>query len=110
MKNLALSKTEAKDKADCSPCDGDLPRYPYGLCLYLDDETLKKLGITELPKVGSNVQFGAVAKVTSTSQRAYQTSEGKEEMRTCIDLQITDMDVPAPALDMATAAKTLYSK
>ncbi len=110
MKNLALTKTEAKDKADCTPCNGDLPRYPYGLVLYLDDDTLKKLGLTELPKVGSSMQFAAMAKVTSTSQRAYQTEDGKEEMRTCIDLQITDMDVPAPAKDPATMAKSLYTK
>lgn len=96
MANLELSKKEAKDKnGDCSPC-GDMPMFPYGTSLYLDDDTLKKIGLTELPKVGTSMPGQIVMKVTGTSQRAYMDKDGKEEMRTCVDLQITDMEL-APA-------------
>jgi len=104
--NLQLSKKEAKDSSGCVPsCDGDMPLYPYGTSLYLDDDTLKKLGMTELPKVGTSMLAQVTVKVTGTSQRAYQDKDGKEEMRTCVDLQITDMDMAPPA---KTVADTLY--
>lgn len=106
MANLALTPEEAKSEygdSCVSPDGAHLPKYPYGLTLYLDDETLKKLGITDLPKVGSTIPASIVVQVTGTSQRAYQGSKG-EEMRTCVDLQITDMEMKVEK----SAADVLY--
>lgn len=109
MTNLALTKKEAKAEYGDSakPSDEDLPRYPYGLTLYLDDDTLEKLGITDLPKVGSTMLAQITVMVTGTSQRATQSTKEGETLRTCVDLQVTDMDLAAPVKDKA---KTLYSK
>lgn len=108
MTNLALTKAEAKEESGVEPY---LPKYPYGLTLYLNDETLEKLGMTEMPKVGSVLQLQAMVTVTGTSQRAQQTEkesgEPDETTTSCVDLQITDMDLQGPAKDMA---KSLYSK
>lgn len=107
MTNLAMSKQQAKVEYGGAPDDEDLPRYPYGLQLYLDDDTLKKLGITDLPKVGSSMLAQITVTVTGTSQRATQSGKEGEETRTCVDMQITDMELAPPAKDMATS---LYGK
>lgn len=58
--------------------------YPCGLCLYLDNETLEKLGITELPKVGTELTLQAKVEVSSTSENEYD-----EGVRRSLNLQIT---------------------
>lgn len=109
MTNLAMTKAEAKaEYSECiagAPADDDLPRYPYGLSIYLDDDTLKKLGITDLPKVGSSMLAQITLTVTGTSQRATQSSKDGENLTTCVDLQITDMDLAKPE---KSAASVLY--
>lgn len=86
MINMKLTRDEAKDQIACEPGEG--PAYPWGLCLYLDDDVLQKLGMTALPDVGTRLMLHAVVEVTSNSQR--QTQEGKT---VSMDLQITDMDL-----------------
>lgn len=105
MPNLALTKEEAKDQYGIEPSDDTLPKYPYGLSIYLDDDALKKLGITDLPKVGTSMPATITVTVTGTSQRATQSSREGEQMRTCVDLQITDMDITMPT---KSAADVLY--
>lgn len=90
MKSMKLSKAEAKTMLGCCPEDGDSgPAYPYGLTLYLNEDTLKKLGLTEMPEVGGKMNLQAMCIVTGTSQR--QEQDGG--MHQCVDLQITDMDM-----------------
>lgn len=105
MANLALTKEEAKDQYGIEPTDESLPKYPYGLSIYLDDDALKKLGMTDLPKVGTSMPATITVMVTGTSQRATQSSKDGEQMRTCVDLQITDMDITLPT---KSAADVLY--
>jgi len=105
MANLAMTPEEAKSEYGAEPTDSDLPRYPYGLSIYLDDDTLKKLGITDLPKVGTSMPATITVTVTGTSQRATQSNKEGEQMRTCVDLQITDMDITMPT---KSAADVLY--
>lgn len=97
--DMKLTPEESKDLLGCcAPSDtNDGPAYPYGLSIYLDDETLKKLGITTMPDVGSKLTLHAVVEVTGNSQR--QTQEGKTVN---MDLQITDMELAGtPAADPA---------
>jgi hypothetical protein len=107
MTNLAMSKDEAKKEYGAEPEDDDLPKYPYGLSIYLDDDTLKKLGITDVPKVGTSMPATITVMVTGTSQRATQSSKDGEQMSTCVDLQITDMDITIPS---KSAADVLYGQ
>jgi hypothetical protein len=97
--NMKLTPEEAKE-ADCcaSPSDGG-PAYPWGLSIYLDDETLAKLGITQLPDVGTRLTLNAIVEVTSNSQR--QTQEGKTVN---MDLQITDMELSGTRAEPSAAA------
>ena len=72
------------------------PKYPYGLCLSLDDESLKKLGLDgDLPEVGEVLQFSAIARVTSASMNERENGVGASDMCCRVELQITDMGVPA---------------
>jgi hypothetical protein len=90
MINMKMSKAEAKEESGmCSPSgDSDLPAYPYGLSIYLCDETMKKLGISEPPDVGQRFLLTAVVEVTSSGVR--KTQDGVDSNA---DLQITDMDL-----------------
>ncbi|HVW78517.1 MAG TPA: hypothetical protein VHB45_12950 [Alloacidobacterium sp.] len=63
------------------------------------------MGIDKLPTVGTEVMIVAKANVTSVSQR--QTEN--EGSKSCMDLQITDMEVSGTEKDMMGRAQaTLY--
>lgn len=87
---MALINMKQKPEREEMPgeIDKDEPRYPYGLCLSLDKNSLEKLGITALPKVGGEMMITAKAKITGTSQ---YDSQGVSDMR--VELQITDMNI-----------------
>lgn len=88
MINMKMSKEEAKEYT-AVPDPGNAPEYPYGLRLSLDDDALEKLGITELPKVGTVMVLQARVEVCGTS--AYSTQD--KESEASVSLQITDMEL-----------------
>ena len=70
MKDLSYTPEELaqnKEKYCCAP-DGSGPKYPWGLSLSLETETLSKLGksVTDF-KVGDSIPIMVMAKVTSIS-------------------------------------------
>lgn len=97
MVSMAHTPEEAKEEAaEMMPATASVPKYPYGLCISLDDDSLEKLGLAgDLPQVGDVVQFTAMARVTSASQNERETGEGKAEQECRVELQITDMGIPA---------------
>ncbi len=103
--NMENTAEEAKQQVDPSMVKG--PKYPWGLTISLDDDSLKKLGIDTLPEVGTAVMVVAKATVASVSARQ---SEGGENYR-CLDLQLTDMQVSGTQKDrMGRATEALYGK
>lgn len=103
LKDMSLSKEEAKEYNGmcCSDGSENGPKYPYGLCIELNDGSLEKLGINELPAVGKKVLVFAEATVTSISQ--YQEQSGESESR--LSLQITSLDIEMPTAEKNAAAK-----
>lgn len=101
MVSMQLSAEESKQEASCEPKPGDGPKYPYGLSLYLDDATLKKLGL-EMPAVGAEMTL--TAKVVVTSVGMDQQQDGDKESRA--SLQITDMELAGEG--GPSAASVLY--
>lgn len=89
MVDMKMSPEEAKEYATGEIKPEDAPAYPYGLCLYLCDETLQKLGFDEPPKVGQELMLKAKVVVTSTG--VTQQQDGDKEARA--ELQITDMEL-----------------
>lgn len=67
------------------------PTYPWGLRLNLDHDTLTKLGVKDLPKVGSHVHIHAKAHVQSISQNAHKSDGGKPNRS--VELQIHHMAI-----------------
>lgn len=86
----------------------DQPEYPYGLQIRLDNDTLKKLGIAELPAI--DTEFKLVALVCVTSVSAHE-SQGSDEPHRSVELQIEQMELK-PAKEEAgenkTAADRMY--
>lgn len=92
LTSMQLTPAEAKEEAGLPATSAEnLQKYPYGLCIDLCDETLTKLGITDMPPVGSSMQLMARVEVSRSSQ--YENQEGKEFS---LALQITDMALSAP--------------
>lgn len=90
--SVEMSKEEAKEYGGAVPAsDANLPKYPWGLCLELNDDTMAKLGMTELPKVDATMLIEARVVVTSVGSSKQQG--GDEEMR--CSLQITELAVGA---------------
>lgn len=78
-----------KDAGEAAPIEALAPDYPYGLCIHMDGDELDKVGMKELPAVGTEIPITVRVKVTRVSQSAV---EGADEERS-IDLQITDMAI-----------------
>lgn len=112
--SLELTKAEAKKESGpgVSP-DAEQPKYPWGTSMYLNDEALAKLGITEMPDVGTTLVIQAVAKVTGTSEREYEGGSHRT-----LDIQFVEMgceegeEAPEPeeGQTFSGAASKLYPK
>lgn len=102
LKDMALSKAEATETlSEYTPGNVDeVPKYPWGLSLDLNNQVLEKLGISILPAIGSEMILTAKVKVTSTS--AYEEQDGTEQ---CLGLQITAMDISGAEPSSSAAAK-----
>jgi|688.fasta_scaffold08511_12 hypothetical protein len=87
MVNIAYTPEETADEQGEAKIVNS--KYPYGTSLYLDEDTLAKIGIAKLPEVGSQLRMQILVTVTSVSQR--QEADGE----TCqnVELQVTDMEV-----------------
>ena len=86
------------------------PEYPYGLRINLDNDTLAKLGIGELPAIDAEFKVVALACVVSVSQN---DSQGSEEPYRSVELQIEMMEIkPAKEEEgeQSNSAQRLYSK
>ena len=103
--NMENSPEAAKEQVNPSVADG--PKYPWGLCITLNDDSLDKLGVKTLPAAGTEVTIVAKATVTGTSERQ---TEG-EGTKASMDLQITDMQIDGLDVDLfGRAAEMLYGK
>ncbi len=71
---------------------GSENKYPYGLEINLEDESIKKLGIDmQNTRAGDMITIVCKADVTSLSQRENMSKTGKSKTNDSISLQITDM-------------------
>lgn len=103
MELVNLKKEEKKESKDCvTMCDDS--KYPYGLCLHLDKDTMEKLGMTDIPEVGAEFKIVAKAVVKST----YKSESMDNEVHKSVDLQITDMALKFE--DTRSDSEIMYGK
>lgn len=103
--SMETSPQEAQEYAN--PTAAEAPKYPWGLEICLNDDSLDKLGVKALPAVGTEVTIVAKATVSGTRENA---TEG-EGTRASMDLQITDMQIDGLDKDLFNrAAEMLYGK
>lgn len=98
LKSMALTKADrkAREKRCEIPSLGD--KYPYGLRIELNNDAVKKLGLSSLPKAGKRMKL--VAEVRVIGSRMNQRDGGETERN--LDLQIEKMDLtstPGSALE-----------
>jgi len=91
LTNMAVTAAERKEKEKhwnkpCSSMGGD--KYPYGLTVNLEEESLDKLGLNTLPQAGDTMTLTAKVKVRSVESR--DSDDGK---RRSVSLQITSMEL-----------------
>lgn len=87
--DMAYTKAEIKEEAKETKFPGEPSKYPWGLQIRLEDEELKKLGVTDLPQVGGEMHLAVIAKVTGVSENTM--ADGDYDC--CVTLQITMMQV-----------------
>jgi len=102
LKSMKITKSQ-QEKAT-KPSMMEYPQYPYGLSIRLDNDSLKKLGIKELPEVGEKMTVIAKVEVTSASQNKSTGGDSKN-----VELQITDMCLEDEG-DAKEASKELYGE
>ena len=95
MINMARDPSDTEETAVPSM---EQSKYPYGLCICLDDDALQKLGITTPPAVGTSMLLQAQVLVTGANSD--MMADGEVEGR--LNLQITDMELSAPAKSAST--------
>lgn len=87
--NMKLSKADREQSVEMARPAEDAPRYPWGLSLSLDNESLEKLGIETLPDVDEELLLYATVKVTRVSSA--DAAEGGKSRD--VGLQITAMSL-----------------
>lgn len=96
--SMELTAEQAKESTGPIAGDGSAPKYPYGLRISLDSDSLESLGIKSLPAVGTKLLVTAVVEVSST--RETQQQDGTSDKG--VDLQITEMELSSPPSDIAS--------
>jgi len=86
MKHMMMTDEENKESEPALAVNK--PKYPYGLEIRLDDSALKKLGIKELPPVGTKMRLDAKVHVSGA-----MSNEGDHGKFRSVNLQITHMDL-----------------
>jgi len=105
--DIAYTAKERKEEnAEMAVSSAKAPEYPYGLSITLNEETLAKLGIEELPRVGDEMHVEAVAKVTSVSMR----SDKSDEDERCVSLQITELACEPEGAEEVSSERGTASK
>lgn len=89
MKMKSMKLDGAKEQGQAVNPVNNSPRYPYGLNIRLENDSIEKLDIEEMPEVGEVVMIMAHAKVESVSMN--EQADGKKYKS--ISLQITDMSL-----------------
>lgn len=105
--SMKLSKRDAAAMKEPSTLATDGPEYPWGLSLSLDNDSLKKLGLSA-DDFSTGTQMGIIAKVEV--KRVSSEDVDGDEPRESVTLQITALCVEDDAASAGKAAGALYGE
>jgi len=107
MKTVSMMRTDREKKVAADrfsePMSMGSEDYPYGLHLNLDDGTMKKLGITDMPKLRDKYRIEGLAHVVGANDMA-STDGSNRELR--LVLHELGME-PAGAMDEPEREKSI---
>lgn len=95
-KMVSLKRTpedRRKDMGEAVPIEAMAPDYPWGFCIRADGDELDKMGMKELPQVGTVIPMTILVKVTSVSQSAAEGRGEEYDESRQVSFQITDIAV-----------------
>lgn len=108
-------REQAEDMAIAPAGVPDVPQYPWGLTLRLENHALEKLGLDgTMPAAGDILEFFASAKVTNVrSEERVDPTTGESKCDCCVELQITAMlphgsDAEANAEERSAARRARF--
>lgn len=108
MVDLAYSKEELaeRERKCCDmPMEYKGPKYPWGLNITLETDSLEKLGKTVTDfEVGARIPITIIAEVSNISMS--QNSDGSKHQ--CVGLLCADMEFPSAKRSDKEMAETLY--
>ncbi len=100
--DMKMSKKQSKGEVCCAD-DEKGPRYPYGLAINLNSDSLKKLGFSKLPAVGTEMRVVGVGRITRASENRSQRGVDRD-----VNIQLEQVEVKpskkATAVDAVTEA------
>lgn len=102
MKSMKITKEDRKKLKKQYEVPIAEENYPYGLELHLEEMSISKMGMNELPKLGTEMTLMAKVKVESASE-----SESRNGKRRSLRLQITDMELTQKQ-EKKNTAQSLY--
>ena len=92
MQDMKLTKKEAKKQYGDTPVESteNRPKYPWGLTINLEDDSLKKLDMEIADyTVGDKLKFECEASVSSIEESQYEGSPNHQSIR----LQVRKMEI-----------------
>jgi len=99
---MRITKEEKKKREKGYEVPMTEESYPYGLLFSLDEMSIQKLGINDLPKVGKELMLIAKVEVTTVSNTESESGQNRR-----IGLQITELELNEKKNEKDTA-ETLY--
>ena len=97
--SMKLSKEQATSEVAIGASEG--PRFPFGLSINLDDDSLKKLGFDKLPGVGAEMTVSGVGTVTRASENRSQSGVSRD-----VSIQLEKLKVESSSDATAVGAVT----
>jgi hypothetical protein len=103
--NQEVDSSRPPSERSATSIADNLPKYPYGLCITIENEQLDKLELDGDCDIGDTIHFCVEAKVTSVSAREKEKGEDRR-----IELQITHIATEGDGESVAMSSEKRAQK